>query len=175
VKTIQVVFLDFDGVLNGSQHLANVDLDAWGTQDHDDSMLDWSAIRRLNSIVDKTGALIVVSSMWRIRRSRMELQELLTRNGFTGTVLDKTPYLKTSRGIEVKTWLESTRRNIGSFVILDDNDDFEKFGRDRLVLTSLQDGGLLDEHVAQAQEILALPWAREPAQQTGIVRGGGAP
>jgi hypothetical protein len=160
MNAIKVIFLDFDGVLNCSRHLANEDLDAWGTAAHEDSKLNRVAIERLNRIVDATGAFVVVSSMWRINRMRVELQEILGRNGFTGTVLDKTPNLKEPRGLEVKAWLYNTRRDVKAFVILDDKDDFKHFGRNHLVQTSFDGGGLLDEHIEPAVKILGRPWRK---------------
>lgn len=149
MRTIKALFLDFDGVLNSVEYRTyRPPLDPkydWGTPEHEDWSLDRSAIARLNRITDATGAMVVVTSMWRLRRSRSDLRGILSRNGFTGKVLCKTPVIGT-RGLEVREWLRSTSRKVESFAILDDDDDFDAFGMDRLVQTS-SDFGLLDEHV----------------------------
>jgi hypothetical protein len=165
VKPISVIFLDFDGVLNSwpfkkarpplprpTKEMPLADL-------HDRS-IDNLAIARLNIIVERTGAFVVVLSMWRIGMARADLRGILVRNGFKGTMLDKTPEHRQTRGHEIREWLTCTNRPIRSFVILDDEDDFAFFGRDRLVQTSYMDGGLLDEHVGPAVKILETPWVR---------------
>lgn len=160
---VKIVFLDFDGVLNSREYRSTrPPLDpkfCWGTPEHEDWSIDRSAVLRLNRLAALPDVAIVVSSMWRIPRSRADLRGLLTRNGFTGTLICKTPVLNKPRGVEVREWLRQTERNVSSFVILDDDDDFYEFGADRLVLTS-GDTGLLDEHVDLAAQILAKPWAK---------------
>ena len=161
MNPIRIVFLDFDGVLNSVDYRSTrPPLDpkfGWGTPEHEDWSLDKSAIRRLNKIVDATGAMVVVSSMWRLRRTRSDLQGILSRNGFTGTVLWKTPVIGT-RGLEVKEYLRTTARKVESFVIIDDDDDFDAFGLDRLVQTT-SEYGLLDEHIEQCIAHLERPWS----------------
>lgn len=162
MKSIKVIFLDFDGVINSwpfkksrPPRPANMTLEEM----HDRS-IDKAAIGRLNVIVKHTKAVVVVSSMWRTSMSRVELRELLARNGFAGITLDKTPGESGNRGLQIKQWLDATQRKVDSFVIIDDEDDFERFGRDRLVLTSYVDGGLLDEHIEPAVKILERSWRR---------------
>lgn len=145
---VKVLMLDFGGVL---------DVSVTG-HDHSGTALNKNAVRRLNTIVEPEDVVVVVTSELRRNQMRVELQELLTNNGFTGLVLDKTPYLKKPRGLEIKEWLTNTRRNVVSFAILDDGNDFNEFGRDRLVCTSYSGGGLLDEHVDKVRQVLAQPW-----------------
>lgn len=162
MRQIKVVFLDFDGVLNSRAYRSErAPLDPrfdWGTPEHEDWSLDRAAILRLNRIAELPDVVIVVSSMWRIHRARADLRGLLMRNGFTGKLIDKTPVLNKTRGVEIREWLRQTARKVSSFVILDDDDDFCEFGADRLVLTSGNDG-LLDVHVDKAIEILGKPWS----------------
>lgn len=158
---IKVLMLDFDGVLNSSNHLRKrataIDGAPFGSQAHEDASLDEESIQRLNIIVEPDDVVVVVSSTWRHGKMRADLQNMLTRNGFTGLVIGKTPWLCKPRGLEVKAWLTDTRRNVVSFAIIDDDDDFDEFGRDRLVQTSFS-GGLLDEHVDKVRQVLARPW-----------------
>lgn len=162
MKPIKVIFLDFDGVINSwpfkkarppqQKPTAEMTLDELR-----DRQVDKAAIARLNVIVKRTAAVVVVSSMWRDTMSRADLRSMLRRNGFAGVMLDKTPGGCGNRGLQIKQWLEATRRAVESFVIIDDEDDFERFGRNRLVQTSYVGGGLLDEHVEQACKVLATP------------------
>lgn len=143
-----MVFLDFGGVLDVSMT----------GHSHSGMVLNKSAVCRLNIIVEPEDVVVVVTSELRRHKMRVELQELLTHNGFTGLVLDKTPYLGKPRGLEIKEWLTSTRRNVVSYAILDDGNDFNEFGCDRLVRTSYSGGGLLDEHIDKVRQVLAQPW-----------------
>jgi hypothetical protein len=162
MNPIRIVFLDFDGVLNSTQFWQTrgylSDEFGWGTPEHEDHQLDKAAIQRLNKITEPSDVMVVVSSVWRLRRSRPDLRMILMRNGFTGRLLCKTPVLNKPRGLEIREWLMATARKVSSFVILDDDDDFAEFGRDRLVKTSFHDGGLLDKHVELAENTLARPW-----------------
>jgi hypothetical protein len=163
MRPIRVIFLDFDGVLNSRQHYeARPPRTVGMTHDqHKDRNIDKAAIARLNVIVERTKAVVVVSSMWRYGVSRADLRGLLARNGFNGTTLDKTTERGDNRGLQIKQWLDETSRIIESFAILDDEDDFEHFGRNRLVKTSFMDGGLLDEHIEPTCTMLEKPWLRK--------------
>ena len=160
---IKVIFLDVDGVLNSVQHYqtrpAVTPEMSW--DDRKDRNINKLAVQRLNRIVEATGAVVVVSSMWRCGVSRADLRGLLKRNGYAGVMLDKTTEKGDNRGIQIKQWLDETQRTVDSFVILDDEDDFERFGRDRLVLTSFMRGGLLDEHIEPAVKMLGKPWSKQ--------------
>lgn len=160
MRPTKIIFLDFDGVLNSREYRSiRAPLDpkfGWSTPEHEDWSLDRSAILRLNRVAEVPGVAVVVSSMWRLLRSRADLRGILMRNGFTGRLIDKTPVSKT-RGAEVREWLRLTSQAIQSFVILDDDDDFAEFGLDRLVQTS-KDLGLTDEHADKAIELLSKRW-----------------
>jgi hypothetical protein len=165
MNAIKVIFLDFDGVLNSwpfkkARPLLPRPSNEMSLDDLHDRSIDKAAIGRLNVIVERTKAIVVVSSMWRTTMSRAELRGLLARNGFTGITLDKTPGEGGNRGLQIKQWLTATRRVVDSFVIIDDDDDFEHFGRDRLVQTSYEHGGLLDQHIEPAVKILGKPWRK---------------
>src|SRR5690242_6033276 len=103
---MKVVFLDFDGVLNSFQYI-----DATRMREP----LDPAAVARLNAILARSGAKVVVSSTWRVRRSVEELQRVLVKVGFEGEVIDKTPVLEHHgtgdpfqvRAMEIRTWIDA--------------------------------------------------------------------
>lgn len=81
-----------------------------------------------NRILDATGAVVVVSSTWRMSSTVPALQRTLEQSGFTGTVVDCTPvFPMDDRGTEIGTWIQWHHRDGGdrieSFVILDDDSD----------------------------------------------------
>lgn len=163
MRPIRIVFLDFDGVLNSAQYWQDrgklSDDFGWSSPEHEDYQLDKAAITRLNRLTSAPDVMVVVSSMWRMMRSRTDLRNLLARNGFTGKVLCKTPVLNMPRGLEIREWLRQTARNVSSFVIIDDDNDFQEFGSDRFVQTSFHNGGLLNEHIDKALAVLDKPWS----------------
>ena len=116
---MKVVFLDIDGVLINKASLVKME---------SVYVPDEKCVQRLNDLIKKTDANIVVSSCWRIGRTLAELRELLAGWGVEGIILDKTTdpvkSREKERGFEIQRWLEDRKKSRGdieSFVILDDN------------------------------------------------------
>jgi|SRR5688572_6476989 len=157
---MKVIFLDFDGVLNHDAHFATLPSGRTMADCLDDDLsFDKACVARLNEIVRRSGAKVVVSSSWRCLYSMPDIRGILLRHGFSGDVVDRTPRLhrdpngkQRTRGDEICGWLAATSRKIDAFVILDDDSDMGSVAN-RLVQTSLTDG-LMDEHVERAVEIL---------------------
>ena len=134
----KIVFLDIDGVLNnpGCYRIAS------GAH----APADPRCIAALNLITDTTGALVVVSSTWRLG-GLMFCREKLTEWGAHASVVDITPRLieqnpggrlvvAQTRGAEIGKWLlDQERFEIESFVILDDDSDMDGHSN-RLVQTN---------------------------------------
>jgi len=120
--TRRVIFLDIDGVLSPIRRW-----DRYGD-------LDPACIQVLNEIVARAGADVVVSSTWRYGKTVAELQEMLEAEGFTGSVVDKTPTGApgADRGDEIAAWL--AEHAVGGYVIIDDHADMGAL-RSHLVLT----------------------------------------
>lgn len=170
---MKVIFLDIDGVLNHADTFKAEELrsstNKWS------SMLDTSAVQRLDRIIRATDAYVVLSSSWRYIFSSAErlaeLQGLLAEKGFSGTIIDRT-LLKSemhddllyslltqfsldsaqgaARGLEIAAWIR--KHALDSFVILDDDNDFPNY-KDHLVKTTWEKG-LEDHHAQAAIEIL---------------------
>jgi hypothetical protein len=143
---MKVIFLDFDGVLNSAAFL----LGKPGTKDE----LDPAAVARLNALVERSGAVVVVTSTWRFGRPRADLQRILDKVGFSGHVLDRTPEVASSglvdpgwtRSQEIKAWL-GKNPSVERYVVLDDL-LLEEFAHVQ-VKTEFEDG-LSDGHVEMA-------------------------
>ena len=147
---MKVIFLDIDGVL--------VNHRSWDRERHFDHLpADERCVRALNRILAASGAVIVVTSTWRLDRDLAELREILNvRFGVTGQVIDKTPRIArevfpgegysrlqvaAGRGDEIAAWLAAgdSHHDIQSFVILDDDNDMGEF-LNRTVLTDCKEG-----------------------------------
>ena len=154
---MKIIFLDIDGVLNSRiyDRIRN-----WNEQ----TDIDESRLPLLKSIVEQTGAKIVLSSTWREHWNKNP--EKCDKDGvyinktfakFGLEIFDKTPDLGLyfDRPDEIKAWLNCAEEAVEKFVIIDDyrynwaelSDNFVKtnpnFGR-----------GLEEEHVYLAVALL---------------------
>lgn len=126
----KILFLDFDGVLNDSiriQILKEWKGIKWGC--------DWirpELVKILNRIISETEAKIVVSSSWRGKFNKEQLQEILNEQGFIGEVIgttkilsernifkDEVPLKFYDRSDEILLWIEENNLN-GNWAVLDD-------------------------------------------------------
>jgi hypothetical protein len=126
---MRIIFLDIDGVLN-SEEDPDFSKELFNPVD-----INPKFIKRLNKIIEDTGANVVISSSW--RRSDYgtglmgltidELRAGLKGRGFTGQIVSVTPHLYRTfdgkmkdRTDEIQKWLDDCEYEIESFVILDD-------------------------------------------------------
>lgn len=156
---MSVIFLDIDGVLSDSEFLNASEA----------ALLDFNAkrinpvcVERLNRIVNTTGAMVVISSSWRIVVRLPDIRGMLNERGFVGKVISATPNLTKPlriRGDEISAWLKESPRGYRAdkFVILDDGSDM---GPDLLpYLVKTDPGvGLTDDDADRAIAILNMEW-----------------
>lgn len=154
----RIVFLDVDGVLINLAcfSLGGAKRSGSHSQAHPD------CVRELNRITDTTGARIVVSSVWR-HGGLKRIRDILRSWGVTGKVIGITPDLcrapkdsaiiiATERGDEIQAWLDTTRFNVETFVILDDDADMKHL-KPRLIQSTFEKG-LTPEHADRAIALL---------------------
>lgn len=121
---MKLILLDFDGVLNNS---TNPDVPYWA--------LDPTNVAVLNTLIERTGAKVVVTSSWRTGapsgpssdpepkvgsdgvHSVAQMQAILEMYSFKGEVVDVAPLvlpakfsMRVDRGEEIMAWLKSARR-----------------------------------------------------------------
>lgn len=161
---MKLVFLDFDGVLNSRRWIeafhqkvrdsklpdSNVLVDC-------DDALDPEAVERINQLVEKSGAKVVVSSSWRILHGVESLNAILKKAGARFEVMDTTPRTYEERGIEIQMYLDyllSKGDVVESFVIIDDDSDMAHFlNADQFIKTAFE-FGFLDWHLERALKVL---------------------
>lgn len=123
---MKIIFLDVDGVLNSS-------LDGYSIRLKTDYHLEL-----VKNIIEATEAKLVLSSSWRIgpTKARNNLLKRLEEYGLQ--IMDSTPVLSgaSSRGDEIRQWLNESKYEIESFVIIDDEDDMEEFIAKNMVQTN---------------------------------------
>lgn len=150
LKKVNIIFLDFDGVLKDSTPGQHV------TREH---------IERLNFLIDSTDAHIVFSTNWRLGMSLAKLHNYLLHNGLRPkqNIAGVTPILfdytqnrsgvphAVERQYEIKAWLD-TAKHVKNFVILEDFEKMDIFP-DNAVMTNPKIG-MTDEDVEKAIRIL---------------------
>lgn len=143
---MKVIFLDIDGVLNshrscmaynGFPHAGESEVDGkW-------HKLDQVAVHLLRSIVEKSGAKVVLSSTWRIGADR----EWLNRFGaFIGVdIIDVTRPTGSldgetePRGYQIQDWIDDNP-SVTHYAIIDDDSDMLESQKDHFIKTTHADG-----------------------------------
>jgi len=151
---VRVLFLDLDGVLNAGH-----------------GPLDPDCVARLNRIIDATGAVIVVHSMWRYSVHPRALSWRLEDYGVTADVVGCTPIVppwagefpgesledprltSPSQGEAIRLWL-ADHPGVTAWVVLDDQ-PIDTPSRHTIRTVSAGGAlGLTDEHAERAIAIL---------------------
>lgn len=154
---MKIIFLDIDGVLNDASSCERTPMGFLG--------IDGEKVKRLAKIVDATCAQIVLVSTWKEEwepggaevqwsRDAIYMVDMLAQEGLS--LLDKTIDRISDRGNGISKWL-SVHPDVKNFVILDDvafEDYKSHLLMPHLVETNFGDGGLKDEHVTKAIQIL---------------------
>jgi len=111
---MKVLFLDVDGVLNSADWFHKLDPKVKGAI-HE---LDPKAVKRVQHVLEVTGAVIVLSSTW---RKLPELRKIIEAAGLP--IFDITPsHDDGHRGDEIIAWLEAWH-GVEAFAIIDDDTD----------------------------------------------------
>lgn len=151
---MKIIFLDIDGVLNNQDitnfHKGKVGDEAYDVFDRDD-LFDPKCVNNLNSIIEATGAKIVISSSWRVLFDINELRDILANQKVNGEIIDHTNRFGCERGHEIQEWLDR-HPDVSSFVMLDDGTDMAHL-IDRLVNTDFEKG-LEEKHIEEAIKML---------------------
>lgn len=157
-----IIFLDFDGVI--------VTRESSKLGHYTDGMhrqIDDVRVRRLSGICEATGAVVVISSTWRLGRYGDVLSRWLRAKGLAAEVIGSTPqihatesgsgaYFTSPRGAEILAWLWSAARSgrdVSRYVILDDESDAGFGHTGRFVRCGL-DEGLTEAAADEAIRIL---------------------
>lgn len=157
---MRVLFLDFDGVLNSADYMKH----RRTIRRPSGHAIDAPTIPRLNAIIARTGAKVVVSSSWRHGLDAKRLGEILALHGFTGEVIGTTPdcaepfvlsthgiVRATERGYEIQAWLD-LHPEVTCFAIVDDDSDMVHLAHRHVQTTWAM--GMLDEHVERLVALL---------------------
>lgn len=142
-----VIFLDIDGVVHPANQAAFIHGLASAMPPQLLSMIDGcfrpQCLDRLKRVIDKTNALVVLSSTWRETSDLLaQAQKRLAMCGIT--VHDTTPIMQRNygrshmrpkgRSQEINWWLQKHRGDVSSFVVVDDMDMTPQFQQNCVVV-----------------------------------------
>lgn len=172
---MKIIFLDIDGVLN-HQTYYNKRLESGNNEQYPFSEFCKETVERVNVLIDKTSAKVVISSTWRLGRTISELQEILNKVGFRGEIIDITPSFHSSkfsvpRGCEIEYWLKQqgfqrinwskkqqleylAKSEVKNYVILDDDSDMLYNQREHFVKCNAYKLGFDDLCLEKAIKVL---------------------
>lgn len=103
---MNVIFLDFDGVLDTACYDFILAKDGKPSCDiNGRPIFDPRCIRNIKKILDVTLAKIVVTSSWRQFDTLPELRDMWQKREMPGEILDVTPIISDNRGEEIDQWL----------------------------------------------------------------------
>lgn len=143
---MKILFLDIDGVLNSQQFLQE--------GGYCGLILDPSRMILLKEILDATNAKIVLTSSWREHWEDPIGTYLRKEFGkYDMEIYDRTPILRLSREVEIRTWLAS-QEDIETFVVLDDRMLYAGFLKGHMIKTRGYRRGLDEYDVSGAIAIL---------------------
>ena len=128
----KIIFLDMDGVMNS---FLDYEMKLYEKCVHPISP---RAMKYLNSMIEQTGAKVVLSSVWRGHYDKPEeFNEEMKEHGFIGECIDFTPHSRNGiRGGEIHDWMKKYERNgnkIISYLILDDDSDMMLWQKDNFI------------------------------------------
>lgn len=130
---MKLIFLDVDGVLNSEEYLVK-EHDRLGHETYVRTYLKQggipftpSCLSFLRYIIDKTNALICVSSTWRLSEDQKERLNIAL-GAYSDNIIGYTPYLgaEKARGLEIKQFIDKLKEikcPLENYIILDDDDD----------------------------------------------------
>lgn len=149
---MKVIFLDFDGVLNGDEYVRRCG--RFGV------ILNPEKMDLLKKLVDKTAANIVLSTSWREHWNAtregcdaigQEIDRIFAQ--YHLRIYDKVPHRIYGREKNIRSWLQS-HPDVTAHVVLDDQFLDGENIRGHFVKTSNLRGGLSAEDVLKAIDIL---------------------
>ena len=145
---MNIIFLDFDGVLATSRHQQQLAAVNRPLQDEYGSLFDPACVEQLKTICDSTDADIVVTSTWKIDLGAGGVRMMWDDRNLPGRFRDVTPNIDPiRRGEEIAAWL-AAHGNDCHYAIIDDC-PFTDFFREEQLSHLFQ----VNEHTGLDEEI----------------------
>ncbi|MDB5038544.1 MAG: hypothetical protein JWQ35_2072 [Bacteriovoracaceae bacterium] len=151
-EQVKLIFLDFDGVLNSYSRSSPYCF--YKLKQLHGIRISPDLVQKLNRMIDKNNAKVVISASVRKIKSIEELIAALRSAGFKGEIIGKTP-TRPEREDEIKSWLSENRNKyqVAKYIVLEDeSEDFTSL-KEHIVKVNGQIG-LTDANAKFAQKLL---------------------
>ena len=136
---MNIIFLDVDGVLNSLKYAKELYEKDKIPRSCYNFPFDPKCLSNLKRLVEETDSYLVITSTWRMNEiGRDTLLNELKKYNLDMRVIGYTDILHTTRGEEIKAYLDKLDKNI-NYIILDDDSDFYGL-EESLVKTSFFNG-----------------------------------
>ena len=158
MASINVVFLDFDGVLNTPMwYDNNGKLQIRYNFPKHGKVNNWQACQWLSKFCKERGYSIVVSSTWR-KEGLAACKKCLYNGGVWESIpiIGMTPIAHIKRGYEIQQWLDNQARSgvkVKRWIIIDDVDETISDEQKRKLVLCREDAGFLLNDFMEAQRI----------------------
>ena len=164
------IFLDFDGVLTTARYHDMLCRCGRATTDRFGELFDPQAVANLRTILERSGAKLIITSSWRTEGLDI-MRDLWHFRMLPGRIADITPFYlygvfrhssveepfagfaSGSRGMEIDEWLMRNAEPHTPYVILDDEEDILLRQADRFIKIDAA-VGITSENARQAIELL---------------------
>lgn len=151
------LFVDFDGVLNTGSYRCRLVSEGKEVKDQFGPLFDPNAVEKLRTIIQHTGAKIIISSSWKEFGSDF-LHELWTKRNMPETIYSIIPSLILtnyidhntgksfripeiySKGLEINAWLDTYATGNYRYCIIDDENYFLPYQLEHLVQVNEEKG-----------------------------------
>lgn len=160
---MKLIFLDVDGVLNSEEYIVK-EHDRLGHEIYVKTYLqqggipfDPKCLKFLKYIIDKTNALICVSSTWRLSKDQRERLNMALGN-YANRIIGYTPYLgvEKGRGLEIEQVLNNLKEikcPLENYIILDDDKDMTEEQMEHLILTNYKTGLTMEDAIKSVEKL----------------------
>lgn len=145
-----IIFLDFDGVLNSERNYRKLHMNSMPICDQFGALFDEKCVAALEMIIEATKAEIVITSSWRYLLDLPTLRDMWECRGLPGRIISMTrtdlvtddPFDNLIRGKEVEAWLRKHHVNedTGKYVIIDDENEYMTKQLSHFVWTNPESG-----------------------------------
>lgn len=158
----QILFLDFDGVINSEEYaIARYQTEKReylipGPDVHPD--FDPYKIGLIDELLDSLPELrVCISSSWRIGAEIEEIKSYFPKSLIASRIIGKTPYISgVQRGYEIQEWIKENP--VQKFAVLDDDNDMDDV-RANFVRTSWKTG-VSYENIKEVKRLLSFDEAQ---------------
>jgi len=147
-EKINIIFEDIDGPLIPYDENSKVDYHMFFNNPN-----KWNkdAMKRLNTIIEKTDAKLVLTSSYSSTKTKKEIENMMKIVGYKYKIYDLVKNDDKGRGDDIKTWLKHNK-NVDNYIIIDDkkHDLYDEFNKKHILKTTHELGiteNIMDEAI----------------------------